>query len=354
MTMPHAHPFKPFLAALALLAACQGAGAADGAAVAVIGKQSITTEELNARTSEKLKAQDVAYQEQLRQLKFAYEVARQNYVEEELGSLVDDRVLALEATARKTSIEALQPQMKGAAVTDADARKFFDANSAQINQPFEQVAPQIKDYLQKQADESARRQLLDSLRKKHQARLTLEPLRTVVSASGPQRGPDGAPVTIVEYSDFQCPFCGKFEHAIRATLEKYPKQVRLVYRQLPLPSLHPFAQKAAEASLCAENQGKFWEMHDLLFAEQDKLGAEDLKEKAKRLGLDTASFAQCLDSGTTAARVSGDVADADQLGLSSTPATFVNGRFLKGAISVEALSAIIDDELERSRLIARR
>ncbi len=121
----------------------------------------------------------------------------------------------------------------------------------------------------------------------------------------------------------------------------------MVFRQFPLRNIHPEAQKAAEASLCAEDQGKFWEMHDLMFEEQSKLGVADLKDKAQRLGLDTGEFEQCLDSGKYQEQVQEDVMAGVQAGVTGTPAVFINGRFLNGAQPYEALAEIIDEELAR-------
>jgi protein-disulfide isomerase len=137
-------------------------------------------------------------------------------------------------------------------------------------------------------------------------------------------------------------------------LKKYPTQVRLIYRHYPLTGLHPNAQKSAEAAVCAQNQGKFWEMHDLLFVEQAYLTIDALKEKAKRLGLDTAIFGECLDSGKSADAVRLDAEAGQKLGITGTPATFVNGRLIHGTATFDELSAVIDDELRRAAPTARR
>jgi protein-disulfide isomerase len=132
-------------------------------------------------------------------------------------------------------------------------------------------------------------------------------------------------------------------------LAAYPKQVRLIYRNLPLTTLHPNAQKAAEAAQCARDQNKFWEMHDLLFAEQTSLSVDALKEKARRIGLDTTVFNDCLDSGKSSAAIAADTREADELGLTGTPASFINGRFTSGAVTESDLKDLIEDELRRTR-----
>jgi len=268
--------------------------------------------------------------------------------------MVDESVLALEAKARKTTSKALVAAVEVPQITDSETHAFYDGNANQIGQPYDAVAPKIRAYLQKQAADSAQRSYLDSLRKKYDAVITLAPIRESVAATGPQRGPAEAPVTIVEFSDFQCPFCGRLAPVMRAVLAKYPTQVRLVYRHLPLTSLHPNAEKAAEAAVCAQEQGKFWEMHDLMFADQSGLEIDALKGKAKRLQLDIKSFDECLDSGKERDAVMIDTHAAEQLGIGGTPASFINGRFINGVRSLDELSVVIDDELQRAGRVARR
>jgi protein-disulfide isomerase len=351
------NPVAATLTALSLLVACSliaPAFAGGDAPVAFVGGQAVGAPELSSRTSAKLKVEDDSYELHLRQMKFAHDAARQLYIEQELQGLIDQRVLALEAAARKTSAAELTKAIKSPDVTDAELHKFYDDNRGKIRQPYDAVEGKIKEYLEKQSGDEAQRRYLDSLRAKYHASAALEPPRIAVSADGPQRGPADAPVTIVEFSDFQCPFCGEFEPIVRGALAKYGSRIRLVYRHMPLTTVHKFAQKAAEAAVCAQRQGKFWEMHDLLFAEQSSLSVEQLKDKARRIGLDGATFDDCLDSGQAAPAVQDDVIAAEALGLSGTPSSFVNGRYIRNGISAEGLSAIVEDELRRNTLTARR
>jgi protein-disulfide isomerase len=347
--MPSSNMHERQMTILATLFLCAPvlAAAGDGVPIATIGKESISPQDLTARTSAKLSEQQETYESQARQLKLKHERERHAYVEHELQELVDERVLALEASQKKTMPAALTASVKTVEITDTDLHRFYDSNKNQMDQPFDAIAPKLKEYLQQQAKDGAQRRYLDSLRIKYKAVVTLEPLREQVEAIGPQRGLPAAPVTIVEFSDFQCPFCGRFAPTIHGVLEKYPTQVRLVYRHLPIASLHPNAQKAAEAAVCAQDQGKFWEMHDLLFAEQSTLEIDALKEKAKRTGLDTKSFNECLDSGKSREAVRADVEAGNILGIGGTPTSFVNGRYVNGAVTADALSAVIDDELRR-------
>ena len=173
------------------------------------------------------------------------------------------------------------------------------------------------------------------------------PQRTEISTAGyPARGPATAPVTIVEFSDFECPFCGRLFPTLKAVEKIYLDRVRIVYRQFPLRRIHPLAQKAAEASLCAAEQGRFWEMHDSLFGDQEHLTIDALKGRAVELKLDTAAFNACLDSGKQAAAIDRDIADGTKAGVTGTPTMFINGRMMVGAQPYAAIQAIIEDELQ--------
>ncbi len=172
-----------------------------------------------------------------------------------------------------------------------------------------------------------REQYVASLRGKHKSRILMDVARIeVAEGTSPAKGPAGAPVTIIEFSDFECPFCTRVVPSIDEAVKTYGDQIRVVFRQFPL-NIHPRAQKAAEASLCANEQGKFWQMHDAMFADQKKLELADLKAKAGALGVDQAKFDQCLDGGKYAAQVATDLADGQKVGVTGTPAIFINGRF---------------------------
>ena len=170
--------------------------------------------------------------------------------------------------------------------------------------------------------------------------------RLKVAADGPAKGPDKAPVTIVEFSDFECPYCVKAEETVQEVLKTYEGKVRLVYRDFPLP-FHPHAQKAAEAAHCAGDQGKYWDMHSALFSNQQALGAEDLKSHAKKLGLDSGKFDKCLDSGEKAALVEENKKAGAEVGVSGTPAFFVNGILISGAQPFSEFKSINDKELAK-------
>lgn len=159
------------------------------------------------------------------------------------------------------------------------------------------------------------------------------------------RGATDAKVTIVEFSDFQCPFCGKAQPTIEEVLKNYNGSVRLVYKHFPLTQIHQYSLKAAEASECTDEQGKFWEYHDILFKNQNALGIADLKKYASQLGLDTTQFNECLDSNKMADRVAKNFEEGQKAGVSGTPAFFINGQKLVGAQPYSAFQSIIDKML---------
>ncbi|MHB8626404.1 MAG: DsbA family protein [Aggregatilineales bacterium] len=166
-------------------------------------------------------------------------------------------------------------------------------------------------------------------------------------ADSPSLGPDSAPVTLVEFSDFQCPFCEQFFlQTEKALLQKYQGKIRFVYRNFPLSDIHPYAQSAAEAAQCAYEQNKFWEYHDLLFQNQAQLGQDNLYlSDAKQLNLDLTAFTACLNSHKYAEKVQNDYGEGVALGINGTPTFFVNGRILVGAQPLSVFSAYINAEL---------
>jgi protein-disulfide isomerase len=164
------------------------------------------------------------------------------------------------------------------------------------------------------------------------------------------RGPDSAPVTLVEYGDYQCPYCGQAEIVIRELLQEFGDELRYVWRHLPLGDVHMNAQMAAEATEAAGSQGAFWPMHDRLLAAQNELLPEDLRRHAEELELDVERFWDELRRREHADRVAEDVASADTSGVAGTPSFFINGRRHQGAYDVETLSAAVRAARARARL----
>lgn len=171
-----------------------------------------------------------------------------------------------------------------------------------------------------------------------------------IADDDPFLGDPNAPVVMVEFGDFQCPFCARFFRETESKIiDKYVKtgKVKFVYRDFPLTSIHSVAQKAAEAAECADEQNKFWEYHDLLYQRQQLISEENLKMWARELRLDLDKFSSCLDSGKYTDEVDKDFSDGQSLGVSGTPATFVNGRMLAGALPYEQFERIIEEELKK-------
>jgi protein-disulfide isomerase len=170
-----------------------------------------------------------------------------------------------------------------------------------------------------------------------------------VEASNPSLGAATAPITLVEFSDYQCPFCQRVEPTLKRLRAAYGDKLRIVWKDFPLTQIHPQAFKAGEAAHCAGDQGKYWELHDVLFAKQSELQADDLKRHALQLGLNADSFNQCLDSSKYGERVRDGLSEGTALGVNSTPTIFINGRRLSGAQPYEVFAAIIEEELARAR-----
>ena len=167
---------------------------------------------------------------------------------------------------------------------------------------------------------------------------------TIDTKGSPARGPESARVSIVEFSDFQCPFCSRVTPTMNKLASEYGDQVRIVFKNLPL-SIHPKAQAAHAAAEAAHRQGKFWEMHDRIFANQRNLEPEVFEGYAKDLGLDMDRYRVDVVSSDVKKRISTDMAEAQKLGVTGTPGFFVNGRFVSGAQPFETFKRLVDEEL---------
>jgi protein-disulfide isomerase len=266
-----------------------------------------------------------------------------------LEVLVGDRLIAREAAALDVEPATLIEQeitSQVAPPTEAEISSWYDANPGRVKDTtLEEVRQPIREFLTQQREMSARLAYLERLGEKMPVRIALEPPRVAVADAGrPVRGPAEAPIEIIEFSDFECPFCARAHPTVKQVLDEYGSQVRLVYRHYPLPN-HPNARPAAEASLCAQEQDKFWQYHDYLFANSSRLTVADLKQHASNLGLNRTMFDACLDSGKFRAEVENDIAAGNQAGVSGTPAFFINGRPLSGAQPFEMFKRVIDEEL---------
>ena len=315
--------------------------------VATVGGKPLPYAALQSKIGSQVELMKAQRDAQIRAISLQSARDRAAYEEQQLNALIDARVLTLEAAAKKSTPAKLLAAVPTPTVTDAQMQAFYAAQKNEINAPYDKIKTQLRSYLQQQAAAKSQQSYYDALRRKYAVKVLLPPMREAVDPAGPARGPANAPVTIVEFSDFECPFCGRFEPELQKLSKAFPTEVRLVYRNFPLTSLHPDALHAAEAGVCADRQGKFWPMHDLMFAEQNALSIPALKQKAQRIGLDVKRFDKCLDSGEALPAIKKDEEAAEKLGLSGTPSTFIDGRFLNGAVTYAELTAMVNDELQR-------
>jgi protein-disulfide isomerase len=186
--------------------------------------------------------------------------------------------------------------------------------------------------------------LMDASPKAHRPKLLEEPVKIAVDGA-PVKGPADARITLVEFSDFECPYCSAAEKQVDIVMAAYPKDVKLVYKQFPL-SMHPHAEMAAEASLAARDQGKFWEMYDVLFKNYRRLSSDNIMIWAKEIGLDMDKFRADLVSGKYKAVVEKDLSDGEAAGVYGTPAFYINGKQYNGEVTLAALKPILAAELK--------
>ena len=335
-----------YLSAVLSLFACSSAPAQSGSETAArVGNRTITTKELDDRWSK----DDPAGQSEATQKLYDGRRAA-------LDNIVAEMVIADAAKAKgmaPDAFETAEVAKRVKPVTDADVVAFYQSNLNQMQgRSLETMSPAINRFLTEQQRESARQALIAELRKAGPAVNVMfdAPRRSVeVAATDPAVGSNTATVTIIEFADFQCPYCGRVAPTIKKVRDTYGDKVRVVWKDFPLTQIHPQAFKASEAAHCAGEQGKYWEYHDRLFANQQALMPDDLKKTATELGLDGGKFASCLDSSKFSERVRDGVAAGTRLGVNSTPTFYVNGRLLSGAQPYEAFAAVIDEELSRTK-----
>ena len=312
--------------------------------VAHVGDRAITVKEVDDRWRQ---AQPAAHAQALQQI---YDGRKQT-----LDAIVADMLVEQAAKAKgtdaKTFTEAdITRRIKP--LTDGQIAAFFQENQAQMQgRGIDAMGPVIRRYLEEQQRTDGYQAMVAELRKAGPpVRLVLDaPRYTVdVSPDDPALGNAGAAVTLVEFSDFQCPFCARVMPTLKRVQETYGDRVRIVWKDFPLTSIHPQAFKAAEAGQCAQEQGKFWEYHDRLFANQQALDPASLKKHAAEGGLDAGKFNTCLDEAKYGERVREQMGVGTRLGVSSTPSVFINGRMVSGAQPYDVFTTIIDEELERA------
>jgi protein-disulfide isomerase len=267
-----------------------------------------------------------------------------------LDGLIEQKLLESAAKKKGTTTEKLLEQDVDRGVpepTDAELQAYFLAQKDKLNRQFDDVKDQLRVGLKQAMIQEARQGYLKGLRKDGDVTVLLAPPKVQVGFDPKRlRGSSKAQVMIVEFSDFQCPYCRRVEGTLRDVLAKYGDRVTLAYRDFPIAQIHPQAEQAAEASRCAGEQGKFWEYHDELLS-ASRLEQAALLEYARTLKLDEKQFDACVSSGKYRADIQRDVQEGTQAGVSGTPGFFINGVPLSGAQSAEAFTRLIERELAR-------
>jgi protein-disulfide isomerase len=271
-----------------------------------------------------------------------------------LDDFLFGHLAGLEAERKKVVKEQLikdQVDGKIKKVTDKEVKAFYDdfakKGGGQLP-PMDKVADKIKQKLEQDRSQERRAAYFDELKRQHKVTyLITRPRMEVGIGVNPVKGSEKAPVTIVEFSDFQCPFCKRGETTVDQVMKEYKGKVKLYFRDMPL-SFHPNAKPAAMAARCAGEQGKFWEFHGKLFEKQD-LGDEKYKEYASALKLKMDQFNQCMSTQKYASAVEKDMNEGGTLGVNGTPAFFINGILLSGAVPFPQFKEIIDDEIKLAR-----
>jgi protein-disulfide isomerase len=270
-----------------------------------------------------------------------------------LDQIVATRLIEQEARARGITSDALaleEIERAARVPTDDDVTMWYQTNPAAVQgRPLEQLKEPIASLLTEKYLAEAHDRFVETLKLKTRVTIRLEPPRQTVAFEGhPAKGPKDAPVEIVEFSDFQCPFCQAAHRTVEQVLKTYGDRVRFAYRHFPLPN-HPDARPAAQAAYCADQQGQFWAFHDRLFQNPDKLTDADLKEHAAATGIDATKFSACIASAEAKDAVDLDVKDANSAGVKATPTFFINGRTLEGAQPFDEFKRLIDEELARKK-----
>ena len=332
--------FTTLVVAMAAVAAAQGTP--NPKPLAEVNGQPITEAEIDKAIAGQLGK----LQQQI------YDLRRQR-----IENAIRDRLLAQEAARRGVSVQKLldtEVTSKVGLVTEEEIEQFYQANKSRFKDGDDvAIRDQIRARLQGQKISTQREAFLQSLRKAAKIAVHLQPppvLRAEVPIDGAVlKGAADAPVTIVEFSDFHCPFCKRVVPTLKEIEARYPGKVRLAFRDYPIDQLHPGARKAHEAARCARDQGKFWEFHDAVFAGEPDSSPQRLKAYAQQVGLDVGKFDACVSRGNHTDAVQKDVDEAKRLGVDGTPAFFINGQLLSGAQPLDAFVRVIDRELERKR-----
>jgi protein-disulfide isomerase len=267
-----------------------------------------------------------------------------------LEDAASERLLRAEAQRRKLTLEAfLKAEIddKVGAPSDAEIRGFYEANKETIGVTFTEAAPFLRQQYEADRTQAMRRAVVDRLRGGQELQFLMPPpplSRVAVTGRGPSLGPTSAKVVLVVFSDFQCGFSSQARRLIKRLTELYPQDVRVVHRHFPLAQ-HREAKRAAEAAQCAAEQSKFWPFYELLFENTAALTADTLRRLASTAELDVKAFNACLQSSRPQEAIARDLAEGRALGVTGTPAIFLNGMQLSGVLPLTIMRAFVDHEL---------
>jgi predicted DsbA family dithiol-disulfide isomerase len=309
-----------------------------------MGKDSNVVAEVNGQ---KLTSADLEQSEGSKLLQ-----ARSSYYDAQrkaLDDLIDQSLLEQQAKKDNLTVDKLLEREVTSKLppdpSDEQLRVYYEG--IDTDQPFDAVKDKILQHIREVRTSKAKAAYLVNLRNQSNIMIALQPPAANVNlANSILKGSPNAQVVLVEFADYQCPYCQKVHPDIDKLKAEFGDKLSIAFKDFPLP-MHPFAQKAAEAARCAGVQGKFWEYHDALFTEK-KLELPQLKEQARALKLDGAAFDKCLDSGDQAAVVAKDYAEGKRLGITGTPSFFVNGHYFSGAVNYTMLRDMVHQQMTTS------
>ena len=309
----------------------------DSTVVAEVGGVKVTLAELEQQESAKLLSAHYQYYQ------------AQNKA---LEDLIDKKVLEQKATSENLTVDQLIDRDIKSQVKDPteDQMKVY-YEGLETDQPYEAVRDKIIEKIRQLRTDKARAAYVKALRAQTTVTIVLAPPRANVDVADAQvLGPKSAQIKLVEFADYECPYCQRVAADVKKLKADFGDKVAFTYKDFPLP-MHARAEKAAEAARCASKQNKYWEFHDELFHSKE-LDVDQLKAQARALKLDSEQFDECLDSGEEAAAVERDRKEGLRLGISGTPSFFVNGHYLSGALDYAALRQVVERQLSETTQVA--
>jgi protein-disulfide isomerase len=325
--------FVRILCTLSFVSILSGSGLAQqsSSGLAVVNGETLTANDLEQQEGNRLLQARYQY----------YQVERKA-----LDDLIDQRLLEQEAHRQGITVDQLRKQEIDAKVKEPSEDQleiYYEGMDSK--EPFDKVKAKIRDHIIELRTAKVSSTYIESLHLKASVMVQLAPPMASVDATNAAsvEGPANAPAQLIEFADFQCPYCQKVNPDINKLLQEFKGRLAVAYKDFPLP-MHANAQKAAEAARCAGEQGKYWEYHNALFTDK-KFQPDDLKLEAKTMKLDEVAFDDCLDSGKESSKVNEDRTEGLNLGLSGTPSFFLNGHFFSGAMDYQQLRQMVEQQL---------